>query len=112
MKKQKIQTFTTAEMCAYTGIKRRQLSYLTQDGYLPRFGQGREAVYPASALRFFEIYSWVRDDQRHDCAFRWRVEMSAESQLCDEWSKYFGRETTATEPSLAYMTKRWEARRR
>lgn len=107
MSKQRIQTFSPAEMAEYAGIKRRQLSYLVSDGYLPRFGSGREAVFPPCALRFFEIYSWVRDDPRHDCAFRQRCELTAESQLCDEWSKYFGRQPEANEAELPYMTKRW-----
>jgi hypothetical protein len=112
MKKQRIQTYTPEQMAEYAGIKRRQLSYLVSDGYVPRFGSGREAVFTPSSMRFFEIYSWLRDDPRHDCAFRWRCELSAESDFVEEWTAFHGREPEKGEANLPYMQKRWAARRR
>jgi hypothetical protein len=111
MKKQKIQVFTSAEMCEFMNIRRRQLANLVVAGDLPRFGQGRSAVFPLSALRWAELYRW-RLASPHDCVYRFRLEMMYESDLLDEWIAFHGRQPTAKEALLPYMERRWQERKR
>jgi hypothetical protein len=107
MKKQEVILFTAEQMAEFLDVKRRQLANLVADGVIPRFGRGRAARFPLSAMRFAELHHWRVADPQHDCIYRWRLEMSYESDFYQEWCDYFGREPTAGEASLAYIDRRW-----